>query len=352
MARVQKKRKPETPPSTPLEMLVQGYQEHCAVKNHTEETLRVHGEDLKRFLNWCAERGLVEPLEITRPVLERYQRHLFHYRKKNGEPLSFASQRRCLCTVRMWCRWMTRSNYLLHNPASELDLPRVPHALPPVLSADEMELVLQQPNLADPMGVRDRAILETFYSTGVRRAELLSLKVYDVNRASGLVTIREGKGKKDRVVPIGERALLWMDKYLNEVRPHLVIEPDEGTIFLTGDGEPFSKNHLSCLTRMYVESANLGKSGACHIFRHTTATVMLENGADIRYIQEMLGHEKLDTTQIYTHVAVRLLKHVHAATHPAAQLKRDDHAGSNGQREKEQLKTALLTALVQESDEE
>ena len=135
-----------------------------------------------------------------------------------------------------------------------------------------------------------------------------------------------GKGRRDRVVPVGERALAWFDKYLHEIRPELAIDPDDGTVFLTAEGEPFSPNHLSALVRDYVEGAATGKSGACHLFRHTMATLMLEGGADIRYIQQMLGHAKLDTTQIYTHVSVRMLKEIHSATHPGAKLDADANA--------------------------
>ena len=122
------------------------------------------------------------------------------------------------------------------------------------------------------------------------------------------------------MVPVGERALAWLDLYLNGLRPEIVRKPDNGIVFLTTNGVPFTPNHLSWLARQYVKSAGIGKGGACHIFRHTLATLMLEGGADIRYIQAMLGHVRLDTTQVYTHVSIRMLKQVHAATHPAARL--------------------------------
>jgi integrase/recombinase XerD len=174
------------------------------------------------------------------------------------------------------------------------------------------------------LGVRDRALLEVLYSTGIRRMEILKLKLYEVDKNHGVVSVREGKGKRDRVVPIGERALAWLEKYLIEVRPLIVGEPDEGYLFLTSTGQPFAPNYLSWLARRYVKAANVGKSGACHIFRHTMATLMLEGGADVRYIQAMLGHARLDTTQIYTHVSIRMLKQIHAATHPAARLGSQD----------------------------
>jgi integrase/recombinase XerD len=320
MARVVKPRKAKPKPETPLAALLEEHLQHLAVKGFSENTLHLRRVHINMFLKWCEDRGLREPVEITRPVLESYQRYLFHHRKTDGTPLSFSSQHSRLTCLRVWFRWMTRRNYILHNPASEIELPRLGFHLPPVLTEEEAELVLQQPNVADPLGIRDRAVLEVFYSTGIRRLELLELKLPEIDRSNELVTIREGKGKKDRVVPIGARALAWVDKYLKQVRPQLVVEPDDGTLFLTAEGEPFDKNHLSAMAHSYVDKAGTGKSGACHLLRHTMATLMLEGGADIRFIQQMLGHAKLTTTQIYTHVSVRMLKQIHSATHPGARL--------------------------------
>jgi hypothetical protein len=134
--------------------------------------------------------------------------------------------------------------------------------------------------------------------------------------------VRQGKGKKDRMVPIGERAIAWLARYLNDARPQLVLPPDPGTLFLTQEGEEISRHRLTQLVRDYVQRADIGKTGACHLFRHTCATLMLEGGADIRYIQEMLGHVELSTTQIYTQVSIRKLKAVHTLTHPGAKLER------------------------------
>uniref|UniRef100_UPI003F958530 tyrosine-type recombinase/integrase n=1 Tax=Mycobacterium sp. TaxID=1785 RepID=UPI003F958530 len=142
----------------------------------------------------------------------------------------------------------------------------------------------------------------------------------DLERAT--VTIRQGKGKKDRIIPLGDRAAAWVRKYLDESRPQLASEPDDKVVFLSNAGEPFSLDYLTEVARGYVEAAGIGKQGACHLFRHTMATLMLEGGADIRFIQAMLGHADLKTTQIYTHVAIRQLQEIHRATHPA-KLERD-----------------------------
>ena len=326
MALVTKTRKPEVLPATQLEAMMRDHLHALAVQNysvHTVQNRRVH---IGFFIQWCKVRGLSEPVEVTRPVLERYQRHLFHYRKKNGEPLSFRWQHSCLVPLRVWFRWMTRQNHILHNPASELELPRLGRVLPKnIFSAHEVERIMQLCDLADPIGLRDRAVLEVLYSTGIRRLETIQLKLYDLSLDRGLILVRQGKGKKDRYVPIGERAIAWLEKYVREGRPQLAIEPDDMSVFLTAQGEPFSRDHLTWTVKDRVDAAKLGKTGSCHLFRHTMATLMHEGGADIRYIQQMLGHEDIKTTQIYTQVAIRALQQIHAATHPGAMLERGEN---------------------------
>ena len=294
------------------------YLEWLQVHNYAAPTVQNRQSYLGVFVAWCSERGLATPREITKPILERYQRSLYTHRKTNGEPLTFRAQHARLIPVRAFFKWLARQNYLLYNPASEIELPRLEHRLPKhVLTKSEVEQVLAQPDTSEAMGLRDRAILETFYSTGMRRSELMGLGLFDLDRERGTVMIRQGKGKKDRMIPIGERAIAWIDRYQTQVRPELVIERGNATLFLTQAGESFTPDRLTQLVRGYVEAADTGKSGSCHLLRHTMATLMLENGADIRYIQAMLGHAELSTTQIYTQVSIRKLKEIHSATHPA-----------------------------------
>jgi integrase/recombinase XerD len=294
------------------------YLEWLQVHNYAAPTVQNRQSYLGVFVAWCTERGIVNPREITKPILERYQRSLYIHRKGNGDPLTFRAQHARLVPVRAFFKWCAKQNYLLYNPASEIELPRLEQRLPKhVLTKSEAEQVLAQPDASEAMGLRDRAILETFYSTGMRRSELMALSVFDLDRERGTVMIRQGKGKKDRMIPIGERALRWIDRYQTQVRPELVIARGNTTLFLTQGGEAFTPDRLTQLVRGYVEAANTGKSGSCHLLRHTMATLMLENGADIRYIQAMLGHAELSTTQIYTQVSIRKLKEIHSATHPA-----------------------------------
>ena len=146
--------------------------------------------------------------------------------------------------------------------------------------------------------------------------EVCGLALYDLDAERGTVVVRQGKGRKDRVIPIGARAVAWIERYLAEVRPSLVVEPDAGRCFWRS-GEPLTPDHLTGRVSRYVTAAGLGKRGSCHLFRHTMATLMLEGGADVRFIQQMLGHSSLETTEIYTHVSIRTLKAIHTATHPA-----------------------------------
>jgi integrase/recombinase XerD len=335
------------------------YLEWLQVHNYAAPTVQNRQSYLGVFVAWCSERGLVTPREITKPILERYQRSLYTHRKTNGEPLTFRAQHARLIPIRAFFKWCAKQNYLLYNPASEIELPRLEHRLPKhVLTKSEVEQVLAQPDTSEPMGLRDRAILETFYSTGMRRSELMGLGLFDLDRERGTVMIRQGKGKKDRMIPIGERAVAWIDRYQTRVRPELVVARGNATLFLTQAGEAFTPDRLTQLVRGYVNAADIGKTGSCHLLRHTMATLMLENGADIRYIQAMLGHAELSATQIYTQVSIRKLKEIHSATHPAkvrsARVQADRTVDESAAVVAAPAPTVndILAALAAEADEE
>jgi integrase/recombinase XerD len=333
--------------------------------NVSPETIRLRRRQLDHLVAWLHERGIRRPAEVTLPMLERYHRALDHHRKRDGAPLSTTSKHMALSAVRVFFRWCARQHLVLHNPAADLPLPRLAQRLPRrILSAAEAEWVLNQPNLDNPMGLRDRAILEVFYSTGIRRAELAALRVEDVDMVRGTVTVRQGKGKKDRVVPIGERALAWCRRYLQELRPTLVPEPDHGVLFVARDGGgPLTVHALTERVSRFVERAGIRQYGACHLFRHTMATLMLENGADIRFIQAILGHAHLQATEIYTHVSIRKLKEVHAATHPGALLRRRapaivdtaahaDNVGGVSASDRREILSALAADRADRDDDE
>jgi integrase/recombinase XerD len=300
------------------------YLEALRMKNYSARTIENRQLYVGRFVRWCDERSVTRPEQVTKPILDRYKRHLFHFRRPNGKPLTFNTQIQALTPVRGFFKWLTRNDVLLWNPASEIDLPKQEKRLPKaVLSVAEAEAILAQPNVNDLLGLRDRAILEVLYSTGIRRMEVINLRVFDLDAERGTLMVRLGKGKKDRMVPIGARAAGWVARYVNDARPKLMMPPDEGVLFLTQDGQPIGTDRMSQLVGEHVAAADVGKLGSCHMFRHTCATLMLEGGADVRYVQEMLGHADLSTTAIYTQVSIRKLKAVHELTHPACKTEAD-----------------------------
>lgn len=334
-----------------MRSMMAGYLEHMAVRGYNEQSVEYRAQCLHYFATWCEERGLTKAQEVTRPILQRYQRWLFYYRKKNGQPLGISTQYSRLVVMCVFFRWATRQNFLLYNPASELELPRTEKRLPKaILTIEEVEKVLAQPDLREPLGVRDRAILEVLYSTGIRRKEVVALTIFDIDQERGTVMVRQGKGKKDRLIPIGQRALLWVEKYLTEVRPTLVMEPDDGFLFLSAEGTPLAPVYLGDRVREYVDDAGIGKRGSCHLFRHTMATLMLEGGADTRFIQQMLGHEQLASTQLYTRVSIAKLKAIHTATHPGAKMERK--AQEEVEEEVEAQRAEVLATLDEEQDED
>jgi integrase/recombinase XerD len=319
----------------------------AGLASHTAAIRRVA---LDAFIRWADERGITRPQDVTRPILERYQRSLYLARKADGSPLAFSTQVARLNPLKAFFKWLARENHILYNPAADLVLPKLPNRLPQVvLKIEEIEAILATPDVATLAGLRDRAMLETLYSTAIRRMELSSLKVHDLDTRHGTLMVRLGKGGKDRVVPVGARACAWLDRYLADVRPELLGARDAGTLFLTDFGEPFEKNRLGDLVKRYIARAGLDVPGACHLFRHACATHMLENGADIRFIQALLGHSELSTTQIYTQVSIAKLKAIHAATHPA-RLARFDRAGEA--RTPGDARRALLDALRGESEDD
>ena len=298
------------------------YLEQLAARNYSFDTIDGRKDALKVFLNWCQDRELTRADQITRPILEAHQRWLWNYRRSNGKRWGWSIQRNRLTALKDWFRWLTKQNVLLHNPASELELPRKEKRLPrAALTVAQVEALLSVPNVLDPLGVRDRAILELFYSCGLRRTELCHLECIDFHAERRTLYIRQGKGKKDRIVPVGERAAHWLERYLVEVRPRLCLDTRTSFIFLTGYGGAFHPDFMTRMVSELMEQASLSCKGSCHMLRHCCATHMLEGGADIRYIQQLLGHEKLETTAIYTEVNIRQLQEVHRRCHPSGTLK-------------------------------
>ena len=298
---------------------MQAYHQWMREMNYSNHTIKNHRCFFKKFLDWCEDRGVNRSKEVTQGLIERYQKSLYQARdEESGAPMTVNSQRVVGMAIHAFFRWMKKRGHLSVNPAADMDLPRSEHRLPQTsLTIAEVEKILAQPDTNDIMGIRDRAILEILYSTGIRREELAQLRLFDINAVKGTLIVRQGKGKRDRVVPIGKRAIYWVDQWLTECRPALVTEPDHGYLFVQRRGGPIDQKFVGYAVREAIEKAKIKRKGACHLFRHAMACHLLDAGAEVKFIQQMLGHRQITSTDVYANLTIRKLKEVHAELHPA-----------------------------------
>lgn len=299
------------------------YLEHVRVRNYSPRTVYRLERHLSYFRKFCealgGTGGITQARQVTRAVVLSYQSYLFHYRKPDGDALSVGTQIQWLAGLVQFFSYLTKEGLILYNPASDIDLPRKEKRLPKaLLSAEDVQTIMTSIDTRQPAGVRDRAIIEVLYSTGIRRMELCYLDIGHLDLAGGLLRVFQGKGKKDRVVPIGARAVEWVEKYLADVRPQLCPSINQPALFLTNWSTRYTESHLTKIVREMIQHAGILKPGSCHLFRHAFATGLLTNGCDVRHIQIMLGHASLETTQIYTHLAITELQEAHKRFHPTS----------------------------------
>lgn len=299
--------------------LVEEYLFTLTLRGLSPATIYSRRKTFAPFIAWCLERAIVRPADVTVEILDGYRRHLYRRATPTGGVLSFRSQQQHLIALRGLFAWLTKQRHIAFDPASGIELPKTPDRLPRnVLTATQAETILAMPDVTTVLGLRDRVMLEVLYATGVRRTELAGIQVPDINLVKRTLFVSEGKGAKDRIIPLGERATVWVQKYLVDARPVLQgTTLGDPALFITRDGTRLCTAHLSKRVERYIRAAGIPEGGA-HMFRHTVATLMLEGGADVRWVQAMLGHKSLASTQIYTHIDITKLAAVHAATHPAA----------------------------------
>lgn len=283
------------------------------------ETIRAYRFRLERFGKYLLENhASVRSLtDITSETVSDYQLFLCKKEKLRGGTLSASTQRAFLSALKSFFGFVLSEGLVLLDPTHALQMPKIGKRLPQgVLSSKEVRLLLRQPDLSTYIGLRDRAILETFYSTGLRNSELRNLNVADIDLDRGYVTVLKGKGNKDRVVPIGKAAVHFIKEHLTRARPRMLRAEADPTLFISMQGGRLAPNTVQEIVHRYAKAAGFTKRVFPHGLRHTCATGMLKGKADIRYIQEMLGHGSLSSTEIYTHVEIGDLKRVHARAHP------------------------------------
>lgn len=279
-------------------------------RNAAANTIQSYKRDLHRYLEFLGQQGLASLDEITPQQILQL---LTQLREMGFSPASTA---RNLSAIRMFHRFALQEGWTSVDPSENIQLPRLGLRLPHALDVHEVETLLEQPDTTQPLGLRDRALLEFLYATGVRVSELVALKRADLYLEEGFVRVF-GKGGKERIVPVGLQAVEWAQRYLREVRPILAARGrPRDTVFLNWRGNPLTRMGFWKIVKTYADDSGIKKKVSPHTLRHSFATHLIEGGADLRAVQEMLGHADISTTQIYTHLDRAYLKEVHRTYHP------------------------------------
>lgn len=276
-----------------------------------QNTLESYGRDLRQFQSYLHSSQIDIVKDSSRNTILSYLNSL----QNKGRAVSTIS--RNLAAIKSFYQYLVRERYLEKDPAANLESPKLEKKLPKILSIAEVEELLRQPNTYTPTGLRDKAMLELLYATGIRVSELISLNISDINLDMGYIKCY-GKGAKERIVPLGSIAAKCVQDYVNKGRPKLVRTYEEPALFVNHHGNRLTRQGFWKIIKRYAREANIMKEITPHTLRHSFATHLLENGADLRSVQEMLGHADISTTQIYTHVTKNHLKEVYDKTHPRA----------------------------------
>lgn len=295
-----------------MERLLKDFVAYLSVeKGLAANTLESYQRDLKKYLRFLKNIGQDNPAGTHRKDISRY---LQEQREKGLAP---ATLTRNLASIRSFYNFLLIEQLVKENPAAELDSPRAEKKLPQVLSFKDMELLLEQPETEEVIGRRDKAMLEVLYATGIRVSELVFLCVNDVNVKMGFLKC-DGKGNKERIIPLGSMAIRSVQEYLQFSRNKLLKQKDEKALFINQHGKRLTRQGFWKILKKYAFKAGIGSEITPHTLRHSFATHLLENGADLRSVQEMLGHADISTTQIYTQVTRKKIKEVYDQTHPRA----------------------------------
>ncbi|MBI5747667.1 MAG: tyrosine-type recombinase/integrase [Nitrospinae bacterium] len=302
-----------------VKLLIQRFREYMGMENFSQRTIGDYVNQLGFFIQYLQTTDIEEITQIDKELIHKYQMYLYSYQKK-GKPLSLETQYARLVPVKSLFRFLVKRGYFLYDPTSQIELPKRKKNLPRgLMTKKEIFKILSQPDPDTILGLRDKAILELLYSTGIRNSELRNLSIYDLDTTHGELRINYGKGRKDRVIPLGEIASKYIEEYLNISRPLLLEQQkqkSQNLLFVSKRGKKIDQSNLIWLIKKYVKKANVHKHITPHSFRHTCATHMLRGKANLRHIQELLGHSSIATTQIYTQVELSDLKREHRRSHP------------------------------------
>ena len=307
--------------------LLLAYTERLKVKNYSPATRSCYISELRPFIEYLSDKGVADIRRVTAAMLKDYQLKIAGQTSDRTNRMYTVSTL-CMKTraVKRFFEYLEDSGRLLINPAENIKEPKKETRLPRVvLTGEEVKKVLDQPNLSTMTGIRDRALIEVLYSTGIRREELIRLTIYDCDLQGGTVRVNKGKFSKDRIVPLGKHAVKFLREYLTHVRPHLTKKDKTlRQLFVSKMGTPLSSQMAEIMVRNYAKKAGIKKRVTPHVFRHTFATELVRNGADITAVRKMLGHADLSATSIYIKVAGVDVKKTHSQSHPRERDKEED----------------------------
>ena len=296
------------------------YAQSLKVRNMAKRTINGIVWRLDKFIVYLAKCGITHIDAINKETIRSYQIDLYQTINTRGRQNCVSYQNGMLSAVKQFMRFLHERDYIVSDPAKDVQYAKQPKSLPRgVLTSSEARKIIHAPDTKTVIGYRDRTILEVLYSSGIRKEEVNSLTLKDVDYHDGFLRIDEGKGNKDRIVPIGRICCRYLENYIKSVRPELIKDPYNNHLFLSLRGKRLSKNMVWELVKKYARQAKIRKNVHPHTFRHTCATTMLKNKADLNSIRKILGHTSLNTTQIYTHLNITDLKEVHQRCHPREQ---------------------------------
>ncbi len=286
-------------------------------RNYATRTVEEYGYDLDVMRRFLAEKNIVEVQAVTSAALSDYQRWLFYQPTQQGTARSAGTQNKMLAPVKRLFRFLTIEGIIMRDPAKDLERGREPHRLPRnILTPREAKRIIETVDTTHVRGYRARTILEVLYATGIRSSELINLRLTDVNLDDELLRINGGKGGHDRIVPLSATACRFLETYVKGIRPRLAKSVTQDQLFLSSTGKAMHKDSINLLIKLHTRKAGLKKHVTCHVWRHTCATHLVQNNANLRHVQEMLGHRSLTTTERYLQLTVTDLKQAHRKFHP------------------------------------
>lgn len=297
--------------------LINSYKEHLTIVNRSPKTIKLHLWRLKRFISFLDAYSITDIQDMTQDHILEYQKYCHYRENRYKRQDSISVQNHYLASIKCFFHWLKQEGYISNNPAEEIQYAKEPKRLPQTaLTNKEVKQILRQPDTGTIEGYRDRTILEVLYSTGIRKSELINLKIEDIDYEQGFLRVNQGKGNKDRVVPLGKIASQYVENYIKGIMPWLNKSKETKELFISRKGNKLGKSTLDEIIKKYAKQSKIEKPISTHTFRRSCATEMIKNKANLMHVKELLGHNSMETVQTYCNLSIVDLKEAHKKHHP------------------------------------